>query len=569
MITDLKINEEKKKEYYEKGYWTHDTIADIWERTSAAHPDREYVCDDTGSRLTYGEVDDKAGRVAAWLVAEGVEAGDVVTLQFPTWAEFTIAYVAVLKVGGVVHPVPRNYNDVDLEYAMNLVGSRAYLSPTFSHNTDYEAQILSVRDAIPSLAAIAVLDKQAPSHSELPTFDDIYGRFEPLREPVAVSADSVACILPTSGTTGKPKQSMLTHNNILFSERVFTSELGRTQGDVMFMPSPLNHATGFFHGLISPLLLGGRAVLQQDFRPREAIELMNAEGVTWSMSATPFIYDIVKYLDAHPDESLPTYVLHSCGGAPVPGALIDRAHNHDILLCEIFGSTESCPHVFVPPSKCVEWNGDWSGIPFPGIEVRYIDEQGNDVAPGVQGEHISRGPHQFVGYLNEPERTDRALSLSGVFDECMWIIGNPLASTLAVISGLLAFSFTGMCVVIGALMFLTELTTEPPSQTQLARAEGISRKEYRGRVGHHRHARRPPGRAHLHLRGASGGHGADPGVGHGLPGRRGRAQAPVARAHRDHRRDPRHRHWQGEALHPRANLEGAHGSGVISSPSVE
>ena len=79
------------------------------------------------------------------------------------------------------------------------------------------------------------------------------------------------------------------------------------------------------------------------------------------------------------------------------------------------------------------------------------------------------------------ERTDRALSLSGVFDECMWIIGNPLASTLAVISGLLAFSFTGMCVVIGALMFLTELSTEPKSQTQLAREAGMTRKEYRER----------------------------------------------------------------------------------------
>lgn len=79
------------------------------------------------------------------------------------------------------------------------------------------------------------------------------------------------------------------------------------------------------------------------------------------------------------------------------------------------------------------------------------------------------------------ERTDRALSLSGVFDECMWIIGNPLASTLAVISGLLAFSFTGVCVVIGALMFLTELTTEPKSQTQLAREAGLTREEYRKR----------------------------------------------------------------------------------------
>lgn len=66
----------------------------------------------------------------------------------------------------------------------------------------------------------------------------------------------------------------------------------------------------------------------------------------------------------------------------------------------------------------------------------------------------------------DTEKTNRALSLSGVFDECMWVIGNPLASTLAVISGLLAFSFTGVCVVVGALMFLTELSTEPKSQTR-------------------------------------------------------------------------------------------------------
>mgnify|MGYP000420583317 FL=1 len=81
----------------------------------------------------------------------------------------------------------------------------------------------------------------------------------------------------------------------------------------------------------------------------------------------------------------------------------------------------------------------------------------------------------------DTERTNRALSLSGVFDECMWVIGNPLASTLAVISGLLAFSFTGVCVVVGALMFLTELSTEPKSQTQLAREAGMTRKEYRER----------------------------------------------------------------------------------------
>ena len=187
MITDLKINEEKKKEYYEMGYWTHDTIRDVWERQARANANKEYVADDQGCRMTYGEVDDAASRLAAWLVSQGIKPGDVVTLQFPNWAEFTIAYVACFKAGAVIQSLARNFNGADLTYAMNLVESRAYIGPTS----------------------------------------------------------------------------------------------------------------------------------------------------------------------------------------------------------------------------------------FPGIEVRYIDEQGNDVAPGVQGEHISRGPHQFVGYLNEPERTDRALT-----DDGWWFSGD-------------------------------------------------------------------------------------------------------------------------------------------------
>ena len=415
MITDLKINEDQRKLYYEKGYWTQDSIRDVWHRQAAAFPDREYVVDDHGSRYTYGEIDDKAGRIASWLAAQGVQAGDVVTLQFPTWAEFCIAYVAVLKVGAVIHPVARNYNEVDLEYGMNLVGSRAFLCATFSHNVDYEAQILMVRDAIPSLKAIAVLDRVAPSHSDLPTFDDIYGAWEPMTEFPPVSADDVACILPTSGTTGKPKQAMLTHNNILFSERAFTSGLGRGEHDVMFMPSPLNHATGFFHGLISPLLLGGRAVLQQDFRAAEAIDLMNAEGVTWSMSATPFIFDMLNIMEANPDLSFTTLEVFACGGAPPPPSLNELAGRHRILLCEIYGSTESCPHVYVPLDKCTERNGAWSGVAFEGIEVRVVDEMGRELPAGAQGEEISRGPHQFVGYLNEPDRTNEALDDEGWF----------------------------------------------------------------------------------------------------------------------------------------------------------
>ena len=415
MITDLKINEEKKKEYYEKGYWTHDTIRDVWERQAQANADKEYVADDQDCRMTYGEVDDAASRLAAWLVSQGIKPGDVVTLQFPNWAEFTIAYVACFKAGAVIQSLARNFNGADLTYAMNLVESRAYIGPTSFHGVDYEQQILDIADDIPTLKVIALVDKKAPKQTDLPTVAEIVATTEPLAEKVPIESDQVACLLSTSGTTGKPKAVLFTHNNLIFSERSFVKGTERTADDVMFMASPLNHATGFFHGLISPMILGGRTVLQQDFRPAQAIEQMNREGCTWSMGATPFIYDMLKCIEFEDGPRFETLQLFLCGGAPVPGNLVQCAHGHGVMLAEIYGSTESCPHIFVPPAKCLEWNGAWSGIPFPGIEVRIVDGDRNDVPRGEQGEEISRGPHQFVGYLNAKERTDRALDDDGWF----------------------------------------------------------------------------------------------------------------------------------------------------------
>ena len=214
MITDLKINEEKKKEYYEKGYWTHDTIRDVWERQAQANADKEYVADDQGCRMTYGEVDDAASRLAAWLVSQGIKPGDVVTLQFPNWAEFTIAYVACFKAGAVIQSLAHNFNGADLTYAMNLVESRAYIGPTSFHGVDYEQQILDIAGDIPTLKVIALVDKKAPKQTDLPTVAEIVATTEPLAEKVPVESDQVACLLSTSGTTGKRVVAFYTQHDI-------------------------------------------------------------------------------------------------------------------------------------------------------------------------------------------------------------------------------------------------------------------------------------------------------------------------------------------------------------------
>ena len=116
---------------------------------------------------------------------------------------------------------------------------------------------------------------------------------------------------------------------------------------------------------------------------------MNREKVTYSMGATPFIYDILRELDAN-GGSLPTMKFYLCGGAPVPGYLVQRANRYGILLCEVYGSTESVPHVFVRPWEALEKNGTTSGLPVPGMEVRVV---GDDSDGMYRWEHLARsGP---------------------------------------------------------------------------------------------------------------------------------------------------------------------------------
>ena len=133
------------------------------------------------------------------------------------------------------------------------------------------------------------------------------------------------------------------------------------------------------------------------------------------MGATPFIFDYLKRMDEGHKKpgSLKFYV---CGGAPVPFELTRSAwENHQLIVCECYGSTESVPHVIVPPEKAIELKGKWSGGAMGAIEIRIVDEKGNDVPPGVVGEELSRGPNVFVGYLDDPESTAEALDADGWF----------------------------------------------------------------------------------------------------------------------------------------------------------
>ena len=401
MFEERKINPELLKQYREQGYWKNETLLDCWERAAAQYPDREYVVDDRGYRYTYRELDEAAGRVASYLMELGIRPGEVVSYQFPIWSEFAMLTIACYKVGAVAHPIAMSYEEKELARSLNVTESRCYFGPTYFYKTDYEERILAVRDQTPLLKDIVLIDSVKPAKSSVRLLREILASYEPLPKEQCVhtkNGQDIAVILCTSGTTGGTKGVLLSHDNVRFAEEAFNRELGLTKEDIMFMPAPLHHATGFHHAIIAPMLYGGKVVLQQKYQCRAAIDLMNREKVTYSMGATPFIYDILRELDAN-GGGLPTLKFYLCGGAPVTGYLVQRANRYGILLCEVYGSTESVPHVFVRPEKALEKNGTTSGWAVDGMEVRVVDEDGRDVPFGTPGEEWSRGPAVFAGYL--------------------------------------------------------------------------------------------------------------------------------------------------------------------------
>lgn len=395
-----KINAAQKARYYQLGYWTEKTMRDYWEEAVVRYHDREYITDSRGDRFTYGEIDAMASKLAAYLLDRGLGQGDIVTCQVPVWNEFVVLGIACIKIGAVLNPLSVTFEPRDLRYFLELHKPALFVCPTTFRKRDFEAQITALRQDMPFLKQVLLLDCEKPKTGTDATLREVLETYEPLSElPEQGTADDVAVLLCTSGSTGVSKGAMLTHNNILFAELQFNKELGLTGDDVMFMPSPLNHATGFQHGIIAAMLMGARVVLQQKFVVEEAIQLMNAERCTYSMGATTFIYDILNTLERTGD-TLEHLRFYLCGGAPVPGCMVQRAWEHGIRLCEVYGSTESTPHVFVPPSETLALNGRVSGRPVTGVEVRVVGPDGKEVPAGQEGEEWSRGPNVFVGYTS-------------------------------------------------------------------------------------------------------------------------------------------------------------------------
>ncbi|QJC45591.1 medium-chain fatty-acid--CoA ligase [Escherichia sp. SCLE84] len=411
MKVTLTFNEQRRAAYRQQGLWGDASLADYWQQTARAMPDKIAVVDNHGASYTYSALDHAASCLANWMLAKGIESGDRIAFQLPGWCEFTVIYLACLKIGAVSVPLLPSWREAELVWVLNKCQAKMFFAPTLFKQTRPVDLILPLQNQLPQLQQIVGVDKLAPATSSL-SLSQIIADNTSLTTAITTHGDELAAVLFTSGTEGLPKGVMLTHNNILASERAYCVRLNLTWQDVFMMPAPLGHATGFLHGVTAPFLIGARSVLLDIFTPDACLALLEQQRCTCMLGATPFVYDLLNLLEKQPAD-LSALRFFLCGGTTIPKKVARECQQRGIKLLSVYGSTESSPHAVVNLDDPLSRFMHTDGYAAAGVEMKVVDDARKTLPPGCEGEEASRGPNVFMGYFDEPELTARALDEEG------------------------------------------------------------------------------------------------------------------------------------------------------------
>ena len=405
-----------------RGLWRDKTINDYLERCVAAHPDKPALAarrveDGSMRRFTWRELATMADRIAVGLARLGIGRNDVVACQLPNWWQFTALYLACSRIGAVLNPLMTIFRERELGFMLSHGRAKVMVAPKVFRGFDYAGMLAGMRAALPDLAQVLIVGGEGPDSFEARLSDPPWEREPDAARILGASRpgpDDVTQLIYTSGTTGEPKGVMHTANTLMSNIVPYAARLKLSADDVVLMASPMAHQTGFMYGLVMPVVLGGRAVLQDVWDPATAVALIRDEGATFTMASTPFLTDLAKAV-ADDGKGVPTLRSFLCAGAPIPGPLVERARaSLGAKIVSAWGMTENGAVTTTLPEDDDERSINTDGCPLPGMEVRVLDLDDKPAAPGAEGRLQVRGCSNFGGYLKRPRLN--ATDAEGWFD---------------------------------------------------------------------------------------------------------------------------------------------------------
>lgn len=403
------------------------SMREVW-LGSAGHGDATYlVCGD--ERLSYAEVHALVRKTAAALTERGISKGDRVAISMRNHPEWIVAYWATISIGAVVVGCNAWWTGPEHEYGLSDSGASLLVvdGERLPRIVPHLETLRSDGKALPLL--VVRHEGDLPEGAE--HWEDALSAVEgdPALPDVEIDPEDDACVFYTSGTTGFPKGAVLTHrgctNNVMnlaffnLAVAVARSKMqsadegsGGPSNPMSFMlPVPLFHVTGC-NCVLHPLtLIGGKIVVIPKWDPTEALRLIEREAVT-NLTGVP---TMARELVNHPEfDSYDTSTLVSLGGggAPVSPDLVDAIDSkvENAAPGVGYGLTETCGVITLNSAEFFTSKPATVGPPMPTCEVRCVDEDGNDVAPGETGELWVKGANVVRGYLNKPEATAEAIT---------------------------------------------------------------------------------------------------------------------------------------------------------------
>jgi len=367
-------------------------LATFLTETASRHGDRTAMkLDDV--EVPYSGLDAASARVAGLLAERGVGPGDRVGLMLPNVPYFPMTYYGILRLGGVV--VPMNPLLKGREVAFFLENPEAKV--LFAWHDFAEAAEAGAEQT----GADLILVKPGE-------IEQLVADADPRDEVVERDGDDTAVILYTSGTTGKPKGAELTHANLGMNVKVASSLFEYSEDDVILGCLPLFHSFGQTCALNCAVRVGASLTMLPRFEPAKALEIVQRDKVTVFLGV-PTMYSAMLNCERREDYDVSSLKLCGSGGAAMPGEVqrgFEEAFGAKVL--EGYGLSETSPVAsFNHPDR--ERKTGSIGTPIEGVEMKAVDEDGNEVAQGEVGEIVIKGHNVMKGYWNQPDATKESI----------------------------------------------------------------------------------------------------------------------------------------------------------------
>ena len=410
------------EDYYRAGLWSTETFHDLLALRARENPDKVFATDGTRS-LTYRELFDAGQRLAVGLHRQGLRRGDTAAVQLPNWVEFIEVLAALSRLGVVMVPIMPIYRHEDVSYVLSNAGVGAVFTAAHFSKFGYLDMYLDLRRVRPDLMIVVARpdsDAQAVIDADPNVFalqelaadtDDLSARQE-LDDPPG--PDDPFVIVYTSGTTSRPKGCVHTFNTYCSGSRALVGPFGYTESDVQFGPSPIAHTTGLVTSVLLPMLTGAATHVMAKWDPARGIDEIQRFGCTATVTAPTFLHALLSEYDPK-SHDLSTMRLWTCAGAPIPGAVVERASAAlpNMTVLSLYGRSENLVTTTCSVTDDVSRALTSDGTAMPGAEVKIVDDSGCEVPRGAEGDIAYRGPAHMVEYLGNTAETAALFTQDG------------------------------------------------------------------------------------------------------------------------------------------------------------